>query len=79
MGVVTADGRHLLLDSGPLPEAVAASAAIPFVFQAVDVPGGLRSCVRIGVNGAREVGGREPKALVTMTLYVCMGRVTRIC
>ncbi|GFR41800.1 hypothetical protein Agub_g2567 [Astrephomene gubernaculifera] len=42
VGVVTADGRHLLLDSGPLPEAVAASAAIPFVFQAVDVPGHSR-------------------------------------
>ncbi|GIL57044.1 hypothetical protein Vafri_12282 [Volvox africanus] len=39
VGVVTSDGRHLLIDSGPLPEAVAASAAIPFVFQAVDVPG----------------------------------------
>ncbi|PNH03908.1 hypothetical protein TSOC_009991 [Tetrabaena socialis] len=42
VGVVTADGRHLLIDSGPLPEAVAASAAIPFVFQAVDVPGRSR-------------------------------------
>ncbi|GIL83781.1 hypothetical protein Vretimale_10462 [Volvox reticuliferus] len=39
VGVVTSDGQHLLIDSGPLPEAVAASAAIPFVFQAVDVPG----------------------------------------
>lgn len=39
VGVVTADGRHVLLDSGPLPEAVAASAAVPYMFQAVDVPG----------------------------------------
>lgn len=39
MGVVTAEGEHLLIDSGPLPEAVAASAAIPIIFQAVDVPG----------------------------------------
>uniref|UniRef100_A0A7S0WPM6 Patatin n=1 Tax=Chlamydomonas leiostraca TaxID=1034604 RepID=A0A7S0WPM6_9CHLO len=39
VGVVTADGRHQLIDSGPLPEAVAASAAIPFVFQSVDIPG----------------------------------------
>jgi predicted acylesterase/phospholipase RssA len=39
VGVVTAEGEHLLIDSGPLPEAVAASAAIPFVFSAVDVPG----------------------------------------
>ncbi|EFJ50631.1 hypothetical protein VOLCADRAFT_120607 [Volvox carteri f. nagariensis] len=41
VGVVTADGRHLIIDSGSLPEAVAASAAIPFVFQPVDVPGHL--------------------------------------
>ncbi|MEW5318566.1 MAG: hypothetical protein WDW38_009779 [Sanguina aurantia] len=39
VGVVTSDGRHVLVDSGPLPEAVAASAAVPFMFQAVDVPG----------------------------------------
>lgn len=39
VGVVTAEGEHLLIDSGPLPEAVAASAAIPFVFASVDVPG----------------------------------------
>ncbi|KAG2446400.1 hypothetical protein HXX76_000985 [Chlamydomonas incerta] len=39
VGVVTAEGEHLLIDSGPLPEAVAASAAIPIIFQAVDVPG----------------------------------------
>mmetsp|Transcript_20160 Transcript_20160/g.36221 ORF Transcript_20160/g.36221 Transcript_20160/m.36221 type:complete len:797 (-) Transcript_20160:1681-4071(-) len=39
VGVVTADGRHFVIDSGPLPEAVAASAAIPFVFEGVDIPG----------------------------------------
>jgi len=39
VGVVTAEGEHVLIDSGPLPEAVAASAAIPFVFSSVDVPG----------------------------------------
>lgn len=39
MGVVTASGQHLLIDSGPLPEAVAASAAIPYIFEAVHVPG----------------------------------------
>jgi predicted acylesterase/phospholipase RssA len=38
--VVTADGEHVLVDHGPLPAAVAASAAIPFVFSSVDVPGG---------------------------------------
>jgi predicted acylesterase/phospholipase RssA len=41
VGVVNAAGEHVLIDSGPLPEAVAASAAIPFVFSAVDVPGGF--------------------------------------
>lgn len=39
VGVVTADGTHVLIDQGPLPEAVAASAAIPFIFSNVDVPG----------------------------------------
>lgn len=39
VGVVTTDGTHVLIDQGPLPEAVAASAAIPFVFSNVDVPG----------------------------------------
>lgn len=39
VGVVTTDGTHVLIDQGPLPEAVAASAAIPFVFSTVDVPG----------------------------------------
>jgi len=41
VGVVTADGEHVLIDQGPLPEAVAASAAIPFIFSPVDVPGGM--------------------------------------
>lgn len=39
VGVVTADGEHVLVDQGPLPEAVAASAAIPIIFSSVDVPG----------------------------------------
>lgn len=41
VGVVTADGEHVLVDQGPLPQAVAASAAIPFIFSSVDVPGGV--------------------------------------
>jgi hypothetical protein len=48
--VVTADGRHLLIDSGPLPEAVAASAAIPFIFEAVDVPG---AAAAVGLAAAK--------------------------
>jgi hypothetical protein len=43
VGVVTGDGEHVLIDSGPLPEAVAASAAIPFIFSSVDVPGGRQA------------------------------------
>ncbi len=39
VGVVTDSGEHVLIDSGPLPEAVAASAAIPVIFNSVEVPG----------------------------------------
>ena len=37
--VLDAEGNYVLVDSGPLPEAVAASAAIPFLFARVDIPG----------------------------------------
>jgi len=37
VGVIDGDGRSLLLTSGPLPEAVAASCAIPWVFAPVEV------------------------------------------
>lgn len=49
VGVVTEDGQHVLIDQGPLPEAVAASAAIPLIFSNVDVPGNARNkavCLR---------------------------------
>ncbi|KAG1667613.1 hypothetical protein FOA52_001667 [Chlamydomonas sp. UWO 241] len=39
VGVVDASGRHHIIDSGPLPEAVAASAAIPLMFKGVAIPG----------------------------------------
>lgn len=39
MGVVNSKGEYKLIDSGPLPEAVAASAAIPFIFAPVKIPG----------------------------------------
>ncbi|CAL5230039.1 g13484 [Coccomyxa viridis] len=39
VGVVSKSGEYRLIDSGALPEAVAASAAIPFVFEPVEVPG----------------------------------------
>jgi hypothetical protein len=50
VGVVSAvDGKHILIDSGPLPEAVAASAAIPLLFQAMDIPGACihASCLNV--------------------------------
>lgn len=47
--MVTSDGRHVIIDNGPLPEAVAASAAIPFIFSNVDVPGVLPSLKDGGV------------------------------
>ncbi|KAK9820943.1 hypothetical protein WJX81_000057 [Elliptochloris bilobata] len=39
VGVVSKDGDYRLIDSGPLPEAVAASAAIPYIFNPVHIPG----------------------------------------
>jgi predicted acylesterase/phospholipase RssA len=42
VGVVDAStGRHMVVDSGPLPEAVAASAAIPCVFAPLTIPGAV--------------------------------------
>lgn len=38
-GVVARNGQHLLVDRGSLPEAVTASAAVPFLFANVDIPG----------------------------------------
>ena len=42
VGVVDQSGKHVLIRSGPLPEAVAASAAIPMIFSAVDIPGDMQ-------------------------------------
>eukprot|EP00884_Botryococcus_braunii_P005983 jgi/Botrbrau1/15386/Bobra.43_2s0014.1 len=39
VGVVDKNGNHVLINSGPLPEAVAASAAIPLIFAPVHIPG----------------------------------------
>eukprot|EP00878_Enallax_costatus_P001001 GHUV01001133.1.p1 GENE.GHUV01001133.1~~GHUV01001133.1.p1 ORF type:complete len:379 (+),score=111.33 GHUV01001133.1:278-1414(+) len=60
VGVVTEDGQHVLIDHGPLPEAVAASAAIPFIFANVEVPGlfsGLKDggvVDRVGLSAWRQ-------------------------
>jgi hypothetical protein len=71
VAVYTRDGQYLVVDSGPLPEAVVASAAIPCVFQHVDVPG-IGQCMdggkhdRVGLEGwqarARSRHGRKPDA-----------------
>eukprot|EP01025_Chloroclados_australasicus_P009214 TRINITY_DN13548_c0_g1_i3.p1 TRINITY_DN13548_c0_g1~~TRINITY_DN13548_c0_g1_i3.p1 ORF type:complete len:280 (-),score=20.46 TRINITY_DN13548_c0_g1_i3:140-958(-) len=37
--VVDYRGNYMLVDSGPLPEAIAASGAIPFMFEPVQIPG----------------------------------------
>ena len=56
VGVYTRDGKYRVIDSGPLPEAVVASAAIPLVFEHVDVPG-VGQCMdggkhdRVGLTG----------------------------
>eukprot|EP00879_Flechtneria_rotunda_P002076 GHRR01002255.1.p1 GENE.GHRR01002255.1~~GHRR01002255.1.p1 ORF type:complete len:329 (+),score=124.55 GHRR01002255.1:736-1722(+) len=69
VGVVTADGLHVLIDQGPLPEAVAASAAIPFIFATVDVPGlymGLKDggmVDRVGLAAWRQRRRQQQKLL----------------
>ncbi|MEQ1506002.1 MAG: patatin-like phospholipase family protein [Myxococcota bacterium] len=39
VGVVDADGRHRLIVDGPLPEAVLASCAVPWLFAPIEVDG----------------------------------------
>ena len=51
-GVVTWDGRHVLVDTGCLPEAVAASAAVPFLFANVDIPGEQPACEQLNMVAA---------------------------
>ena len=51
VGVVDQSGKHVLIRSGPLPEAVAASAAIPMIFSAVDIPGGVYTCQTLSYRG----------------------------
>lgn len=46
VAVVDSRGCHKLINSGPLPEAVAASGAIPFLFAGVNIPGQCSHYVR---------------------------------
>ena len=63
VGVVDADGRSCVLHSGPLPEAVAASCAIPMVFAPVTIgestfsDGGAVD--RTALNAWREIRGEQ--------------------
>lgn len=73
VGVWTRDGKYHVIDSGPLPEAVVASAAIPVVFENVNVPG-VGPCMdggkfdRVGLEGwearCSKRGGARCKTLV---------------
>jgi len=89
VGVVSAvDGKHVLIDSGPLPEAVAASAAIPLLFQPVHLPGYSRlnllspfkdgGCVdRVGLQSWRERRQKQAEGdsqLVPPALVHVIGR-----
>ena len=67
VGVVAKNGEYKLIDSGALPEAVAASAAIPFVFEPVAVPG-KRACLS-KYPWRRQVYGSGLMAACTM-LYI---------
>ena len=56
VGVVSKNGEYRLIDSGALPEAVAASAAIPFVFEPVDVPGQAFKPLCLSLGFSRDNG-----------------------
>lgn len=65
VGVAALDGSHHLLHSGPLPESVAASCAVPVVFEPVSVlgrpyrDGGSRD--RLGLAAHRNLRGEGPR------------------
>ncbi len=68
VGVTDHQGRYRLLTSGPLPEAVAASCAIPRLFRPVNIGGAVYidggATDRLGLNAWREWRGLERQALV---------------
>lgn len=76
VGVLTRDGSYKVVDSGPLPEAVVASAAIPYLFEHVSVPG-IGQCMdggkfdRVGLSGWQErtkTKGKHAKAATLVHL-----------
>lgn len=70
VGLASVSGGHLLVDSGSLPEPVAASAAIPVVFAPVPVPGGKVGGCDSWVGGCMHVQGRVVKMVQYPDLYL---------
>ncbi len=72
VGVQRADGGFAFVDSGPLPPVVAASCAMPWVFQPVkiELDGGLEACAdggaadRLGISAWRGLPDRAATAIV---------------
>lgn len=79
VGVFTRDGHYRVIDSGPLPEAVVASAAIPFLFEHVPVPG-VGQCMdggkhdRVGLEGWQRLGEERGRSRRGVTLVHLISR-----
>jgi NTE family protein len=67
VGVMGPDGRASILNSGPLPEAVAASCAIPIIFAPIVIDGVSYqdggAIDRMGLAGWRSIRGQRPTVL----------------
>lgn len=79
VGVYTRDGEYRVIDSGPLPEAVVASAAIPVLFEHVPVPG-VGQCMdggkfdRVGLEGWQRLGEERGRSARGVTLVHLISR-----
>jgi hypothetical protein len=79
VGVLTRDGTYKVIDSGPLPEAVVASAAIPYLFEHVSIPG-VGQCMdggkfdRVGLSGWQERTKKQGKSAKAATLVHLIAR-----
>eukprot|EP00892_Ulva_mutabilis_P011932 jgi/Ulvmu1/9110/UM005_0205.1 len=79
VGVYTREGEYRVIDSGPLPEAVVASAAIPFLFEHVPVPG-VGHCMdggkfdRVGLEGWQALGEARGRGRRDVTLVHLISR-----
>ena len=82
-GVVSSAGRHLVLSAGSLPEAVAASAAVPLLFCPVDIPGrddgpfiDGGKADRVGLEPWRQHCEQNNKPVAPLTLVHVIARST---